>query len=186
MGGFFLLLVTFLIGLVFSQPLYKVNRLIILTENLTPDLFQAININEFYLSQKGYICKAYTVGDIENCLNTFEAKEIWYVYLGHSKGFKLGNFLNLSNLKFSKPVDYIILDGCYLGKNKVLLYNLLKFTKKGIFASNKEIPYLGMLPLYKEKWKNPMKALKMLKDFYKDNPLSEYFFYLSKNGTIHY
>jgi hypothetical protein len=173
----------FFLSLSFAFP-YKVNRLIILTENLTPDLFQAINVDEFYLSQKGVICKAYTPEQIESCLKTYNAKEIWYVYLGHSKGFKLGDFLNLSNLKFSKPVDYVILDGCYLGKNKGLLYNLLRFTKKGIFASDGEIPYLGMLPLYKEKWNNPLKALRMLKAFYKNNPLSKHFFFLSANGTV--
>jgi len=172
-----------LLNLSFTAP-YKVKRLIILTENLTPDLFQAINVNEFYLSQKGVICKAYTPEQVEGCLKTYDAEEIWHVYLGHSKGFKLGDFLNLSNLKFSKPVDYVILDGCYLGKDKDLLKGLLKFTKKGIFASDGEVPYLGMLPLYKDDWKSPYRALKLLKEFYEDNPLSKHFFFLSSNGTI--
>jgi len=157
---------------------YKVSRLVILTDKLTPDLFRAIEIDEYYLSKKATICKAYTNEQIESCLKTFEAKEVWYVYLGHSDGKKIGDFLSVETIKFPKKVDYIILDACNLGNNPKLK-RLLGFTRKGIFAVKGQDPYLGMLPLYKDNWKSPKQAINLLRAFYKDNPQAPNFIFIS-------
>lgn len=160
-----------------SLPL-KVSRLIILTDKLSPELFKAIEIDEYYLSKRGIICKAYTDKQIENCLKTYNAKEVWYVYLGHSNGNQIGDFLNIETLKFPQKIDYIIFDACNLGGNPKIK-RLLKFTKKGIFAVKGNDPYLGMLPIYKENWKNPLKALNLLKKFYKSDRRAKNFIFLS-------
>ncbi len=83
----------------FAEKL-KVSRLVILTDRLTPELSKAIFINEYYLSKKGIICKAYTNKQIETCLKTYSASEIWYVYLGHSNGNDIGDFLTLKTITF--------------------------------------------------------------------------------------
>jgi vancomycin permeability regulator SanA len=108
------LLLALIAVLLFPLKLFsiEVNRLIIVTDKLTPDLYKAILINEYYLSKKGVICKAYTNEQIENCLKLYEAKEIWYIYLGHSNGKNIGDFLSIDTISFPRKVDYIILDAC--------------------------------------------------------------------------
>lgn len=156
----------------------EVSRLIILTDKLSPELFKAIEIDEYYLSQKGIVCEAYTNEQIENCLRTYKAKEVWYVYLGHSNGENIGDFLSIDTINFPQKVDYIILDACNLGNNPKI-NRLLKFVKRGIFAVKGKDPYLGMLPLYKVNWKTPTQALKLLREFYKNDKRSENFIFLS-------
>jgi hypothetical protein len=157
------------------------NFLIILTIYAYGQLNDFINLSVSYLLNKGAICFATTQKDINNCFETYKhykPKHIWYVFMGHSKGKKLNEYLSLSNIHFPQKVDYIILDGCYLGKNKSLIKQLArKYTKYGIFASSNKIPALGMLPLYRDNWKDPYKELKRLKEFYKDNPFAKFFYF---------
>jgi hypothetical protein len=157
------------------------NLLVILTLNTTPNLEKFINLNLFYLEQKGIICYAQTLNEIYGCFalyKPYKPKHIWYVFLGHSNGKKLTNSLYLKDLKFPQKIDYIILDGCYLGKNKSLIKQLAyKYTKYGVFASSNKIPALGLIPLYRDKWNNPYEELKKIKKFYKNNPLGKYIYF---------